>query len=384
MAAYGILTHCRLFLASLISIMLFIKAPSSFGDTPPEEAFGCFVQAIQDGDTEKAFDLDYTQRNSIKGKFKYEIESIKENYRRSFEGNPSICPGFLGCLPCDGSRQRDSILNIRLFIPKMSQYAISETVYLDDNKDSAKMLVNVTYPLEKQLVYAYDFNAIQVYKGGLPPLPPLLNGVVICDAENVLFSAKDCGTREYRFPFTYKRQNIKTATLLVYLDKIADKWLVRTVDINQMTYSDVQQISSIQQRSAYTSHQVETTTAADLAGYWKGTGKYKGLLKTVVCDVAIVISTNAQLVWTATYEQGKKAKKNYEIVSASQNGLTATYRDSSIWKLILTVSTNDNQKAQVTELEDHWIGDNAYGQKVYGTIWSNAYQIQRLPEGATP
>ena len=123
---------------------------------------------------------------------------------------------------------------------------------------------------------------------------------------------------------------------------------------------------------------------APFAGIWKGNGKYKGVWKTVDCTIDIAIHTNAQLVWTATYEQGKKAKENYTIVSADQKGLTATYRDSSIWKLFLTMTTNDNRQAQITILEDHWIGDNQYGQKVYGTIWSNAYPIQRVSEYPTP
>lgn len=127
-----------------------------------------------------------------------------------------------------------------------------------------------------------------------------------------------------------------------------------------------------------------TQLLAPFVGIWKGKGKYKGLLKTVDCTIDIAIQTNAQLFWTATYEQGKKAMKNYTIVSADQNGLTATYRDSSIWKLLLTVTTNDTRQAQIASLEDHWIGDNQYGQKVYGTIWSNTYQIQRVQDNLTP
>lgn len=208
---------------------LFVTEAISSGYKSPKEAFIAFVQTIQTGDVEKSFDLDYSQQRRTSGKFKHEITDMKTQYSTYFDENPSICPSTYGSVPCDGSRRRNIVSDIRLFIPKTSKYKVSEIVYANEEKTSARILVQVEYSTEYHPIYVDDLKAVQVYKGGITPITPAFSGYGILTMDNALLSTRECGSN-YKFPFKFSRKDIKEAVLEIRAEKVDSSWLISNFD----------------------------------------------------------------------------------------------------------------------------------------------------------
>ena len=233
----------RLSLLLIITLTLSTTEAFSSDHSTPKSAFISFVQSIQAGNAEKAFDSDYSQQKRISGKFKHEIAAMKTKYGEYFKGNPSICPKTYGVVPCDGAnrRNRSIVSDIQLFIPKTSKYEISEIIFMNSDivygGKSARMLVQVNYSTQNRPVYVTDLRAIQVYKGGITPVPPAFHGYGILTAGNVLLSVKECGSN-YKFPFKLNRKKIKTAILEIRSEKLENSWFIRDVNLikNQLSF----------------------------------------------------------------------------------------------------------------------------------------------------
>ncbi|MBW6537622.1 MAG: hypothetical protein K0B11_21615 [Mariniphaga sp.] len=220
----------------IITMFIFTNESCASDNFTPIDALITIIQSIQANNVEKTFDLDYSQQRRISGKFKHEIAAMKTEYGKYFEGNPSICPRTYGSVPCDGEDQRNIVTDIRLFIPETSNYEISEIVYSNDEKTIARILVKVNYSIDNHLIYVNDLKAIQIYKGGITPIPPAFRGYGILTAGNSLLSVRECGGH-FNFPFQLSRKDIKVAISEIRSEKVEKSWLIRDVEFFKDQFS---------------------------------------------------------------------------------------------------------------------------------------------------
>ena len=222
-----------LFVVCFILLLFFGIAPShSSNYSSPEKAFTAFVDAIQTKNVDKAFTLDFHQQKATSGKFKHEIAEMKTRYAKSFEGNPSICPATYGAVPCNEIKYRNIVTDIRLLIPNGSRYKLLEIVYADADKSVARILTKIQYTEQNHPVFADNLIAVQVYRGGITPIPPAFSGFGILATDNTLLSVKQCGSNN-KFPFRFNRKEIAEALLEIRARKTGNSWLISNLKYNK-------------------------------------------------------------------------------------------------------------------------------------------------------
>ena len=216
-------------------IFIFHFVSCSENNNTPEKALTSFINAIQNSNYDKAFEMDYAQNKMIKGKFKSDIENIKENYKNYFKGNPSKCPAGSERI-CEGisrdllaGQSEKLIADFRLFFPRSSQYEISDVVYTNQEESEVKMLIAVSYSGKDRLYYVDRLRAehISNYSGLIMPVPPIYSGSGIVTADNSLLSVKKVigGGNNY-FPFHLQKWEIKSIEFVAFLKKVGKHWLI--------------------------------------------------------------------------------------------------------------------------------------------------------------
>lgn len=222
----------NIFLTFVITALM---VPQTFAaENAPVIALKSMISAVQAKDAEKAFVVDYVQQQKTQGKFKVEVQQQKDTYKKLLAGNPSLCPVEASQgVPCDaissasGGRfdPRNIVLDIGLFIPVGSKYAVIDTVLTGADKSGARLLVTVEYPTGNSPVLVSNLKARQIY-GGIAPIPPMFGdnyGYVTSD--NSFLSSTECG-RGTRFPFSFDRKDIKKAIFEFEAKKIDKKWFI--------------------------------------------------------------------------------------------------------------------------------------------------------------
>ena len=217
-------------LSSSCLLILFLLSPKhadcAIFDSP-EKAVKSFINATQKKDIETAFFLDIKEQDKIIGKFRSEIEDLKNYYANSFSGNPSSCPTTNGSPPCDSIKINNMVTMVRLLVPESSNYEILESVFTNKEKTESRVLLKVTYSKENPLIFVDNLKAIQVYHGGVTPIPPIYSDSGILTKDNIFFTIKEVGGGgNYKFPFVYDQREIKETIIEAVTKKQENDWKI--------------------------------------------------------------------------------------------------------------------------------------------------------------
>jgi hypothetical protein len=205
----------------------------------PEDTFIEYVNAIQSGNLNIAYNYEYIEQKKAYGKFKHEIESLKKDFIRNFYNNPMIskCRNNSNLDICKlGFFNSNNSIVVKLYFPRGTNYEIADKVILDGTRYSAqrysKLYVKVKYNDGKGPVLVNDVKLIDLILENKKIDLKSAN----CYSANKIISKDSCiwyelNNNSHEIPkYCYNIKHINYPKLVVELLEYNDKWYLKSVN----------------------------------------------------------------------------------------------------------------------------------------------------------